>query len=114
MVRAGIHERLLDRVAVDRDRGLLGVLLDDREQVAEQPPLGLGQLGALDRPVLLGVADLVDRPARAADQRRQRAAVALLARLLAARRTAAQAAFRRGVALLRYRLPSSYLRLYSL
>ena len=28
------------RVAVDRDSGLVGVLLDDREQVAEQPALG--------------------------------------------------------------------------
>jgi hypothetical protein len=83
VVHARVHERLLDCVAIDRDRGLLGVLLDDREQVAEQPPLGVGQLRALDRRVLLGVADLVDRAARTADQRRQRA-VAVLARLLAA------------------------------
>ena len=40
VVHAGVDERLLDAVAVDRDRGLVGVLLDDREQVAEQPPLG--------------------------------------------------------------------------
>jgi hypothetical protein len=28
---------------------VLGVLLDDREQIAEQPPLGRRQLRALDR-----------------------------------------------------------------
>jgi hypothetical protein len=36
MVHAGEDKRLLDPVAVDRGRGLLGVLLDDREQVPEQ------------------------------------------------------------------------------
>jgi hypothetical protein len=38
---AGVHERFLDLVAVDRDRGLLGMLLDDREQVREQPAFGI-------------------------------------------------------------------------
>ena len=33
---AGEHERALDELAVDRLGGLVGVLLDDREQVAEQ------------------------------------------------------------------------------
>src|SRR5205807_10171009 len=35
--------------AVDLDDGVRGVLLDDREQVAEQPPLALGQLAASHR-----------------------------------------------------------------
>ena len=35
----------VDRVAVDRDERVLGVLLDDREQVAEQPALVLLQDG---------------------------------------------------------------------
>jgi hypothetical protein len=39
MVHAGVHERLLDAVAVDRGGGLVRVLLDDREQVSEQPTL---------------------------------------------------------------------------
>jgi hypothetical protein len=38
-MHAGIHERFLDAVAVDRGGGLVRMLLDDREQVAEQPPL---------------------------------------------------------------------------
>jgi hypothetical protein len=38
VVHARVHERLLDPVAVDRQRRLVRVLLDDRKQVAEQPP----------------------------------------------------------------------------
>ena len=49
VVLAGVHERLLDPVAVDRHGGLFGVLLDDREQVREQPLLDRRQLGPLDR-----------------------------------------------------------------
>jgi hypothetical protein len=37
------------------------VLLDDGEQVRKQPPLGPGQLGALDLRVGVGVRDPVDR-----------------------------------------------------
>ena len=36
VVLAGEDERVLDRRAVDLQRDLVGVLLDDREQVAEQ------------------------------------------------------------------------------
>ncbi len=43
------EERLDDAVAVDRHRRLLGVLLDDREEVGEQPALGRRQLGVVDR-----------------------------------------------------------------
>ena len=46
VVLAGEHERLLDAVAVDRDERLVGVLLDDREEVAEQLALARGELGA--------------------------------------------------------------------
>jgi hypothetical protein len=34
-MQAGVHERLLDAVPVDRDRRLVRVLLDDREEVAK-------------------------------------------------------------------------------
>ena len=37
VVLAGVDERVADALAVDRDRRLVGVLLDDREQVVEQP-----------------------------------------------------------------------------
>jgi hypothetical protein len=43
MVVAGEYERGRDGVAVDRDERVLGVLLDDREEVAQQPPLALVQ-----------------------------------------------------------------------
>jgi hypothetical protein len=45
VVLAGEHERRGHRLAVDRDQRVLGVLLDDREQVAEQPALVLLQDG---------------------------------------------------------------------
>ncbi len=47
VVLAGEHERVVHAVAVDLDRRVLGVLGDDREQVAEQPPLELVQIQAL-------------------------------------------------------------------
>ena len=49
VVLAGVDERPLDVVAVDLQRALGGVLLDDREQVAEQLALGVGEPGAVDR-----------------------------------------------------------------
>jgi hypothetical protein len=67
VVLAGEEEGVLDAVAVDDDGRLVGVLLDDREQVAEQPPLGLGELGAGDRRVRVGVFDRVDREAVGGD-----------------------------------------------
>jgi hypothetical protein len=115
VVLAGEDERRLDRVAVDRDRRLGGVLLDDREQVAEQPPLGLGQLGALAR-ARAWVLDAVDgRPGR--DQRRSPVAVTagLRRRGLGVavagtprRRGGSAQAVALGFALLRNRRPSSY------
>ena len=41
VVLAGEHERVLDAAAVDLNSGVRRVLGDDREQIAEQPPLGL-------------------------------------------------------------------------
>src|SRR5437588_447937 len=40
-----VDERLLEALAVDRYRRLVGMLFDDREEVAEQPLLGRGQFG---------------------------------------------------------------------
>jgi len=40
---AGKHERGGDRVAVDRDERLLGVFLDDREEVGQQLALACGE-----------------------------------------------------------------------
>ena len=70
VVHARVHERLLDAVAVDRLDRLVGVLLDDREQVAQQAPLGVGQLRALDLPVHVGTGDPIDRRPRGGEQRR--------------------------------------------
>jgi hypothetical protein len=70
VVDAGVDERLLDAVAVDTHRGLVGVLLDDREQVAQQPALLSGQLGPVDRRIRARALDPIDRRAR--DQTRAR------------------------------------------
>ena len=64
VVLAGEDERALDAVAVDLQRGVVGVLLDDREEVAEQAAVGLGEVGGDRRQrVLLGVLDAIDRDA---------------------------------------------------
>jgi hypothetical protein len=117
VVHARVDERLLDPVAIDGDGRLIGVLLDDREQIAEQAPLGRGQLDTLDRRVGIGARELVDRRTRRRDQRRRRAPpviARLRPRRLTGRRdvlilTAGTAqALGRGFALVRYRCPSSY------
>ncbi len=69
VVLAGVDKRLLDGLAVDDDRGLVSVFLDDREQIAEQPSLALGELGALDRAMGRGMVDSVNRRPRAWDER---------------------------------------------
>jgi hypothetical protein len=68
VVHAGVDERFLDPCAVDRDDRLIRVLLDDREQVAEQAALDRRQLGALDG--LLGgrALDAVDLDPGGGDQ----------------------------------------------
>jgi hypothetical protein len=70
VVHARVHERLLDAVTIDRDRPLVCVLLDDREQVAEQSTLDRRQLGAFDRPVRGRFLNPVDLDPRGRDQRR--------------------------------------------
>jgi hypothetical protein len=130
VVHARVDERLLDATAVDHDRRVIRMLLDDREQVPEQPPLGDGELGARDgrlRPRMLNAVDR--RPGRGDDRRRladglaaagattllggiRRLAAALtrgLGGLAAGGAGAARQALRRRFALLRYRCPSSYL-----
>jgi hypothetical protein len=59
-VHTGVDERLLNPVTVDRERRLVGVLLDDREQVTEQFALERRQLGAVDERSRRGIADAVD------------------------------------------------------
>jgi hypothetical protein len=59
----GVYERLLDASAVDLSRSLMRVLLDDREQVAQQPTLGKRQVGTLDRPLRIRSLDAIDRRA---------------------------------------------------
>ena len=68
---ARVDERLLDPGSVDGDGSMLGVLLDDREQIPEQAPLGGRQLGAIDGAALVGAIDAVDRRP-GGDQRRGR------------------------------------------
>jgi hypothetical protein len=72
MVHAGVNECLLHPVAVDRGGGLVGVLLDDREQIAEESALLIGQLGALDGSVRLRIRHAVDRRSRREQRRRPR------------------------------------------
>ncbi len=65
---AGVDECVLHPLAVNRDSGMAGMLLDDREQIAEQPLLRRGQLGPLGRGLRGSVLDAIDaRPRR--DQR---------------------------------------------
>jgi len=47
VVLASVAERLLHTLAIDGDGGLIGVLLDDREQVREKPALEVAQLARL-------------------------------------------------------------------
>ena len=44
VVLAGVDEGLAHAITIDRDRGLVGMLLDDREEIAEQPLLELVEL----------------------------------------------------------------------
>jgi len=98
MVLAREEERALDQVAVDVDDRLVGVLLDDREEVGQQPPLERRELGATDLGgVALGMLDLIDRRAP-----RRQAATAVGAEAVAA-----------VVAVLRNRWSSSCLALYA-
>jgi hypothetical protein len=72
VVHTCVDEGVLDPAAVDRRSRLVRMLLDDREQVREQPSLGRGQLGAVDLRVRLGMLQAIDRRAGAREQRRTR------------------------------------------
>jgi hypothetical protein len=67
---AGVDERLLHAISIDGDGRLVGVLFDDREQVAQESPLGGGQLSALDLRVAVVFSDLIDREAGSDERRR--------------------------------------------
>jgi hypothetical protein len=45
VVLAGVDEGVAHALTVHGDRGLIGVLLDDGEEVAQQPALRLAELG---------------------------------------------------------------------
>jgi hypothetical protein len=112
VVVAGEDEGLDDAGAVDRLGDLVGVLLDDREQVGEQLALevrevgrgfgdrGVRLVGAIDR-LVAGDGDRRVRLRRTAGDRRLRPRGVLLSRSQAACRV---------VSLVRYRRPSSSLR----
>ena len=70
VVLAGVDECLLEPIAIDRNGGVVRVLLDDREQVPEQPLLGLGQIGVGGNRTRADVIDLVDGRSGRRDQRR--------------------------------------------
>jgi hypothetical protein len=130
VVETGKDERLLDPLAIDRGGGVVGVLFDDREQVAQQLLLGLGQLGILDRDRLGRIGQEIDRRAAIVGDglrfrrpdRRRRGDLGRSARLPGARARAAVSSRVRsltaaegrgqplggGFALLRNRFPSSY------
>src|SRR5437764_10686796 len=69
VVQAGVHERLLHPLAVDGHGGLVGVLLDDGEQVGQESLLDLRQLRARDGPSTTAMGHLVYRSPRAGHQR---------------------------------------------
>ena len=130
VVQAGVDERLLDPLAVDRSGGVVGVLLDDREQVAQQLLLALGELRVVDRDRLGRVGQEIDRRSAIVldglrfrrRERRRRGDIGRRTRLPGARASASVAARVRGLtaaqgrgqplgggfALLRNRFPSSY------
>ncbi len=60
VVLAGEHERVFHAIAVDLHDRVGGVLGDDREEVVEQPPLGLAQLAAGDAATGVGRGNSVD------------------------------------------------------
>jgi hypothetical protein len=66
VVLAGEHERVDDGLAVDRLGDLVGVLLDDREEVGEELALEVGEVGGrgLQRGRGATLGGAVDRLAR--------------------------------------------------
>ena len=72
VVLAGEEERLLDALAVDLDDAVVGVLLDDREDVAEEAALELGELRAAGLGARASPGARRGRPACGASLRRRR------------------------------------------
>jgi hypothetical protein len=70
VVLAGVDEGLFEPIAVHRDGGVVGVLLDDRKQVTQQALLGRGQVSVGGERLRPDVIDLVDRRPGRRDQRR--------------------------------------------
>jgi len=109
MVHAGVHERLFDALTIDDDSRLIGVLFDDREQIAQQPPLSRRQLGMLDRCGRAAAMELdaIDRLALGVDRLSIRTSGSGLTGLYVSVRRFGQLR-RRGVARFRNLCPSSY------
>jgi hypothetical protein len=61
VVLAGEDEGALDLIAVDLEAGVVRVLLDDREEVAEQTALQRREVGAVNRADAVGVLGAADR-----------------------------------------------------
>jgi hypothetical protein len=106
VVDARVHKRLLDAVAIDRHRRVVGVLLDDREQISEQLALKRRQIVTLYLRPRVALADPVD-PRPGGNRRRGRRAVAARTAAGVAAADRAAQALCGGFALLRYRRPSS-------
>jgi hypothetical protein len=105
VVAARVGERGLDTLAVDRQRRLVSVLLDDREQVRKQPPLDSGQSGEVGRGALRRVGRPVDRRALGGDRGRS---ASVATRTIAAAADGPAQPAGGWLALLRNRFPSSY------
>src|SRR5436190_7692937 len=121
-MNAGVDECFLDLIAIDRHRRLVGMLLDNRKQVPQESLLDRGKVRALDRIVILGMAETIHPHASSRQDRRRRVARAILDRcglrparacLIAPADRSAQA-LGGWFALVRYRLPSSYRWVYTL
>ena len=69
VMKAGEHQCRLHTLAVDRLGGLIGVLLDDREEVAEQPLLRWRELWACDGGMRDRIGDLIDGGALGGEER---------------------------------------------
>jgi hypothetical protein len=113
VVLAGVDEGLFEPITVHRHGGVVGVLLDDREQITQQALLGRGQVSVGDKGLRADVIDLVDRRPGSRDQRRRptmRAVSCSGAVGPGAAPRAAQPSGRGFAWLLRNRRPSSCLR----
>jgi hypothetical protein len=68
---ARVDEGLLEPLAIDGYGGVVRVLLDDREQVPEQPLLRRRELGVEDRALRHVAVDLIDPGPGGRNQRRR-------------------------------------------